>query len=188
MKKIIALGASSSNKSINKMLAIYAASKVAEALMTVVDLNDYMLPLFSVDVEEKSGIPEGAYRFNDLIASADGLVISLAEHNGTYTAVFKNLIDWLTRIDMKVWKGKPILLMATSPGARGGATVLAGAKTYFPFMEGDVVADFSLPSFYDHFSNGAIVNAELESKLNEKVVLFERELKKSEVEKTVVNR
>ena len=113
MKKIIALGASSSRKSINKTLAIHVASKVADASINVIDLNDYILPLYSVDSEEEFGIPKGAYKFNGIIESADGLVISLAEHNGTYTAVFKNLFDWLSRIDMKVWKGKPMLLMST---------------------------------------------------------------------------
>jgi len=177
MKKIIALGASSSSKSINKTLAIYAASKVADASINVIDLNEYMLPLYSVDAEKEKGIPEGAYRFNDMVASADGLVISLAEHNGSYTAVFKNLIDWLSRIDIKVWKGKPMLLMATSPGGRGGASVLAAAKSYFPFMEGNIVADFTLPSFYDNFSNEGISNPELASELDEKIALFELSFK-----------
>ena len=176
MKKIIALGASSSSKSINNTLAIFAASKVADASINVIDLNDYILPLYSVDSEEEFGIPEGAHKFNDIIESADGLVISLAEHNGTYTAVFKNLIDWLSRIDMKVWKGKPMLLMATSPGSRGGESVLEAAKSYFPFMEAAIVADFSLPSFYDNFSNSGITNAVLASQLKEKIALFEQSL------------
>lgn len=178
MKKIIALGASSSRKSINKSLAIHAASKVADASITVIDLNDYILPLYSVDAEKESGIPEAAHRFMDIIASADGLVISLAEHNGTSTAVFKNLIDWLTRIDINVWKGIPMLLMATSPGGRGGANVLAAAKAYFPFMEGNIVADFTLPSFYDNFSNGGIANSELAQQLDEKVTLLEVSMEK----------
>ncbi len=183
MKKIIALGASSSRKSINKTLAIYAASKVADASITVVDLNDYALPLYGIDSEEEFGIPEAAQRFSKTIESADGLVISLAEHNGSYTVVFKNLIDWLSRIDMKVWKGKPMLLMATSPGGRGGASVLAAAKSYFPFMDGEIVADFSLPSFYDNFSNAGIANAELASTLKDKIVALEKalELKKEAV-------
>ncbi|WP_424961426.1 NADPH-dependent FMN reductase [Ekhidna sp.] len=181
MKKIIALGASSSSKSINKTLAMHVASKVADASITIINLNDYLLPLYSVDAEEKFGIPEGAYQFSKVIESADGLVISLAEHNGTYTAVFKNLIDWLTRIDMKVWKGKPMLLMATSPGSRGGATVLAAAKSYFPFMEGDIVADYSLPSFYDNFSNAGVVNRALAAELDEKLALFEDALAKVEM-------
>lgn len=178
MKKVIALGASSSSKSINKTLAVHVASKVADASIHVIDLKDFMLPLYSVDVERESGIPDAAYRFSETIESADGLVISLAEHNGTYTAIFKNLMDWLSRIDMKVWKGKPMLLMATSPGNRGGSTVLAAAKSYFPFMEGDIVADFSLPSFHENFSNAGISNSELAANLKEKIELFEMALEK----------
>lgn len=178
MKKIIAFGASSSRKSINRSLAIYSASKVDDASVNLIDLKDYILPLYSVDLEEEFGIPEGAHKFNRIIESADGLVISLAEHNGTYTAVFKNLIDWLSRIDMKVWKGKPMLLMATSPGNRGGENVLAAAKSYFPFMDANIVADFSLPSFYDNFSNAEIANTELALRLDEKIALFEQSFEK----------
>ncbi|QCK15603.1 NADPH-dependent FMN reductase [Mangrovivirga cuniculi] len=177
MKKIITLGASSSKKSINKTLAIHAASKLVDAEITVINLNEYVFPLYSVDSEEEYGIPEGAHKFNELINTADGLVISLAEHNGTYTAVFKNLIDWLSRIDIKVWKGKPMLLMATSPGGRGGESVLNAAKSYFPFMDGNIVADFSLPSFYDNFSNYGITNIELASRLDEQIALFEKSFK-----------
>jgi len=176
MKNVLVIGGSNSRKSINKALAIHAASKLADASIRVIDLNDYPLPIYSGKLEEESGVPKAAERFNQMIESADGLIISLAEHNGTYTAVFKNLIDWLSRIDIKVWKGKPMLLMATSPGRRGGASVLAAAKSYFPFIEGDIVADFSLPSFYDHFSNSGIANKELAAQLDERIALFERSL------------
>ena len=64
----------------------------------------------------------------------------------------------MSRIDGKLWSDKPMLLMATSPGARGGATVLEIAKGRFPYMGGNIVADFSLPSFDDNFSGGKIAN------------------------------
>lgn len=176
MKKIIALGASSSSKSINKTLAIFAASNVADASIMVLDLNDYSLPLYSVDSEKDVGTPKVAHQFNKIIESADGLVISLAEHNGTYTAVFKNLLDWLSRIDIKVWKDLPMLLLATSPGGQGGASVLAAAKSGFPFMGGNIIADFSLPSFFENFSNAGITNKELAATMNEKIELFEKAL------------
>ncbi len=176
MKKIIAFGGSNSSKSINKTLAIYAASKVSDTSISMIDLNDFKLPLYSIDLEEALGIPEAVHRFNRMIESADGLVISLAEHNGTYTSVFKNLIDWLSRVDMKVWKGKPMLLMATSPGSRGGENVLTAAKSYFPFIEGNIVADFSLPSFYENFSNAGITNPALAEKLHKKIGLFEQSM------------
>ncbi|MDO7171297.1 NADPH-dependent FMN reductase [Mariniflexile sp. AS56] len=165
MKKIIAFAGSNSKESINKKLATYAASLVSEAEVTVLDLNDFELPLFGVDLEAEKGIPENAQQFLDIIKSTDGIVLSLAEHNGAYSTVFKNLFDWMSRIEGKLWSNKPMLLMATSPGARGGASVLDVAKNRFPFMGGHIVADFSLPSFDENFKEGQIVNSELNSSL-----------------------
>lgn len=176
MKKIIALGGSNSKHSINKTLAAYAANKVENVEVNIIDLNHFELPLYGIDFETENGIPENAIKLNNLIESTDGLVISLAEHNGSYTASFKNTLDWLSRIDIKVWKDKPILLLATSPGARGGTIVLQSAKTYFPYLGGNVIADFSLANFYDSFLENEISNAELKKELNHKIQLFKLEL------------
>ncbi|GAB5399238.1 MAG: NAD(P)H-dependent oxidoreductase [Aureisphaera sp.] len=176
MKKVIALGGSNSKNSINKTLAIYTANKIETATTTVVDLNDYEMPLYGVDYETENGIPKNAIKLNSLIESTDGLVISLAEHNGSYSASFKNTLDWLSRIDVKVWKDKPIALLATSPGGRGGRTVLDSAKAYFPYLGGNVTTDFSLPNFYDNFSEDEISDNELKEELSEKIRLFEQQL------------
>ena len=176
MKKILAFAGSSSKTSINKQLAAYAASLIGNAEVNVVDLNDYPLPLYGIDLENESGIAENAQVFLDLIMSADGIVLSLAEHNGAYAAVFKNLYDWMSRIDGKLLSNKPMLLMATSPGARGGATVLDIAKGRFPYMGGNIISDFSLPSFYDNFKDGSITNKDLDNQLKEAVILLEKEI------------
>ena len=110
------------------------------------------------------------------IKASDGIVMSLAENNAAYSAVFKNLFDWLSRLERKTFQGKPMLLMATSPGARGGASVLAMAKERFPRHDANIVADFSLPSFNDNYLNGRIVNSELNKELQEKVKLFKNAL------------
>ncbi|MBW1294987.1 NADPH-dependent FMN reductase [Aquimarina litoralis] len=176
MKNIIALGGSNSKNSINKTLAVYTANKVENTTVQVVDLNEYELPLYGVDFETEHGIPENAKQLNNLITSTDGFVIALAEHNGSYTASFKNTLDWLSRIDMKVWKDKPMLLLATSPGGRGGKTVLESAKSYFPYLGGTVIADFSLPNYYDSFVENEITNVEFKEELSEKIQLFEQHL------------
>ena len=64
--------------------------------------------------------------------------------------------------------------MATSPGGRGGATVLEAAVNYFPFLGANVVADFSLPSFFDNFSENGITNLDLKESLIQKAQLFEQ--------------
>lgn len=52
---VIAFAASSSKKSINKQLVTYAASLLETARVEVLDLNDFELPLFSVDKEQELG-------------------------------------------------------------------------------------------------------------------------------------
>ena len=67
MKKILAFGASSSRKSLNKRFASYAASLVPDAEVNLIDLNDYEMPLFSVDRERENGHPEEAKKFKEEI-------------------------------------------------------------------------------------------------------------------------
>lgn len=165
MKKLLALGASTSSGSINREFAVFAASQVGGAEVTELDLRSYQLPIYSADEEEENGVPTDAQDFLDVIRAHDGVVISMAEHNG-YSAAFKNLYDWASRIDQKIWADKPMLLLATSPGARGGATVIEAAKATFPRMGAHLVASFSLPAFYDNFSSAdGVVDAELKTGL-----------------------
>ena len=170
--KILAFGGSTSSSSINRQLANHAAGKVPAGEVTNLDLSQFTLPIYSSDEEETNGIPADAQAFKDLINSHDGIIVSLAEHNGSYAAAFKNLYDWVSRIDQNVWSDKPMLLMASSPGGRGGATVLDAAKATFPRMGANLKAAFSLPSFYDHFSADGISDAALETELNSAVQAF----------------
>ena len=176
MKNIIAFAGSNSKQSINKQLATYAANLVSEAKVEVLDLNDFELPLYGIDYETEHGIPDSAKVFLEKIKSSDGIVLSLAEHNGAYATVFKNIFDWMSRIDGKLWSEKPMLLMATSPGSRGGSSVLELAKGRFPFMGGNIIADFSLPMFNDNFSEEKIVNKILQEEILNKVALFSKAL------------
>ncbi|MBA6155346.1 NAD(P)H-dependent oxidoreductase [Tenacibaculum sp. S7007] len=176
MKKIIAFAGSNSKNSINKQLATYAANLLEDVSVTVLDLNDYPLSVYGIDEEAENGIPENATNFLNEIKDSDGVVLSLAEHNGNFSVAFKNVFDWMSRIDQKLWSHKPILVMATSPGGRGGASVLSIAKAGFPHMGGNVVTDFSLPSFYDNFKDGRIVNEEQNEKLKEAVVTFQKSI------------
>ena len=176
MKKVVTIAGSNSQKSINKLLIEYAASLLKEVEIITIDLNDYILPIYGEDFEAENGIPTAVKRLDEIIDSADGFVISLAEHNGSYTAVFKNIIDWLSRINMQIWRERPMLLFATSPGGRGGATVLQSASAYFPFLGGKIIETFSLPSFYDNFKDGEVIEENYRRELEDKTVRFSKEL------------
>lgn len=172
MKKIVAFAGSNSKNSINKKLAAYTAHQVANATVNVLDLNDYDLPLYGIDEELENGIPQAAHDLLNTLHAADGIVLSLAEHNGAYATAFKNAFDWMSRINTKLWNDIPMFLMATSPGGRGGATALEIAKGRFPYMGGNIIADFSLPSFGDNFSEEGIKDETLAKSLKEKIQAF----------------
>ncbi|KJF84796.1 NADPH-dependent FMN reductase [Photobacterium phosphoreum] len=161
--KLLTFAASSSSQSINKHLATYAASLVTYADIDVLDINDFEMPLYSSDRENESGIPSLAQEFLDRIAQADAIIISFAEHNGSYTAAYKNLFDWASRINPKVYQNKPMVLLATSPGPGGANTVLTAAVNSAPYFAGNVKASLSIPSFYDNFDvvTGKVTNAKL---------------------------
>lgn len=149
--KIVAFAASNSSQSINRALASWTAHLVPGAEVDLLDLNDFEMPIFSEDRERESGHPPAAGAFLGRIAAADALVISYAEHNGSFSAAYKNVVDWASRISRKVFQHKPTLILATSPGAGGAASVLALAERSAPSMGANVLAAVSVPSFHDHF-------------------------------------
>ena len=151
--KILAIGASNNSNSINRTLAVYAAGLVEGAEVEVLDIQGYEMPLYSDEREQRFGQPLQARNFFKKIGGADALVISFAEHNGSYTAAWKNLFDWTSRIDIRVFQGKPTVYLATSPGPGGARSVLAAAEGSAPFFGADLVGSLSIPGFHSVFDN-----------------------------------
>lgn len=127
--KVLAFAASNSRQSINRALVDHALKRfgdefVSDLRVNLLDLNDFEMPIYSIDRESEGGIPAGAREFYEHIGSSDAVLVSFAEHNGTVTAAWKNIFDWMSRIDTKVWQGKPLAILAATPGPRAGAGVL----------------------------------------------------------------
>jgi NAD(P)H-dependent FMN reductase len=170
--KILAFAATSSKHSINKQL-IASATQILEetsrgdVTVETIDLNDYEMPIYSIDRQNEGGIPQLAHDFFDKIGEADAVLISFAEHNGFYTAAYKNLFDWTSRIDMAVYQNKPTVMLSTSPGPSGGANALRTAVESAVFFGNDVVGNLSIPSFYDNFdaTTQTLTHSDLEGEL-----------------------
>ena len=175
-KKIIAFAGSNSKHSINNKLVVLATKQLKNVEVKLLDLNDFEMPLYGIDKENKNGFPENTKRFNELLNTTDGILLSLAEHNGAYTVAFKNIFDWVSRIDQMVWKNKPMLLMSTSPGGRGGASVMEMAMNKFPRMGAEIIANFSLPSFHTNYSETKILNEQLNREFLKSIDKFEKAL------------
>jgi len=176
--KVVGFAGSNSKTSINKQFVKFTLEQIEDHETELLDLNDFEIPMFSVDREDFDGYPDKVKDFVDIIQSADGLVVSLAEHNGAYTAVFKNLMDWCSRYELKFFKAVPMLLLSTSPGGCGGGNSMKLAMDRFPKFDANIIANFSLPKFDDNFDNNkGILDQELQSKFEEKLQEFKNELK-----------
>ena len=168
--KILAIAATNHKDSMNKKLLHYVASRFEDGIDTeVTDLLDYELPLYRQDREQNDGIPQAAQDFYQKIGDADAVIISFAEHNGAFTAVYKNLFDWMSRIDQKVYQDKPVILMAASPGPRGGAGVLGAAEMGASYFGMNVKAKVSVPTFQDNFDieTGEIINPDIQKQIQD---------------------
>ena len=169
--KILAFAGSNSTVSINKKLVTFASTFFSDDEVEILDLNDFEMPIYKREIELASGTPQKALDFAAKIDECYLILLSTPENNGNFPAVFKNLMDWISRIKgRKVFGGKPMFLMATSDGGRGGASVLEIAEKRFPFDGAEVIEIFSLPKFSEYFdAEKGIVNEEKLEEFKEKV-------------------
>ncbi len=169
--KILAFAGSNSTVSINKKLVTFASTFFPDDEVEILDLNDFEMPIYKRETELASGIPQKPIDFAAKIDECDLILLSTPENNGNFPAVFKNLMDWISRIKgRKIFGGKPMFLMATSDGGRGGASVLEIAEKRFPFDGAEVLEIFSLPKFSEYFdAEKGIVNEEKLEEFKEKI-------------------
>lgn len=172
MAQLLAFAGSNSSTSINFKLVKYTAELVQNQEVQVFNLANYPFPMYSIDIETKEGYSNSLVEFKEDIQKADGLIISVNEHNGSPSAYFKNVLDWLSRLERKFMQDKKVLLMATSPGKRGGIGALELVENLLPRFGADVVATFSLPSFNENFGSDGISDAELAAAHQQALQLF----------------
>jgi len=113
--------------SLNRKLARQAVEALVRAGIptTFADLRDYPMPLYDGDLEAAQGLPPAAKAFKELVRAHDYLVIVSPEHNGSFPALVKNVIDWTSRGEpgeefLAAFRGKSAALLSASPGPGGG--------------------------------------------------------------------
>ena len=99
----------------------------------LIDLRDYMLPLFQEPVSPK--YVKGDYRTPDInrwaqkIAALDGFIIVTPEYNHGYPSGLKNNIDYLYH----EWSKKPVAYVGY--GLSGGASAISQLRTVATELE-----------------------------------------------------
>ena len=134
--RILAFSGSARKESLNrKFLGVAVqAVRAAGGEVTLIDLNDYELPLYHGDLEEAKGLPANAVKLIELITRHAALLIASPEYNSSITAVFKNTIDWVSRPapgGRSPFSNKIVALMSASAGALGGLRGLVHVRAIF---------------------------------------------------------
>lgn len=137
--KILAFAGALRKDSLNKKMIKIAVKGAEEAgaLVTLIDLKDYPLPIYDQDIEDSQGLPENALKLKKLFMENDGFLLACPEYNSSITGVLKNVIDWVSRpakgetVYLCCFIGKVVLLMSASPGNLGGMRGLVHVKSIF---------------------------------------------------------
>jgi NAD(P)H-dependent FMN reductase len=137
------------------------------------------LIVYSEDEQRDNGFPSSINQIYKHIQASTGIIISVNEHNSNPSAFFKNVLDWLSRLDRKFMEGKKVFLISASTGARGGMSALEVVKNLISRFGGEVVDTFSFPTFNENFSSDhkTVVNEELKTEILSKLQQFENQLK-----------
>lgn len=136
--------ASNSDTSINRQVA----DKINEKLnLNIIEITGGAIPMYS-PMEEAKGIPEEIKRIYDLIVSEKKLNIFTPEYNGYTTPYFKNIFDWLSRVEHSFLKDIDVKIITVTPGAMGGASVRKILSESLPYFGANSVETYGLGDFY----------------------------------------
>lgn len=131
MPSILIFAGSARRGAFSRQLAAAATTLVSEAggKPTLIDLADFDTPLYNADIEDAKGIPQTVLDFRRLVATHHGIMIATPEYNGFVTPLLLNMLCWASRPSPgddfgAVFQGKPVALMAASPGRLGGVRVI----------------------------------------------------------------
>lgn len=172
MSSILAFAGSNSSTSINYRLVKYTVTLIPNHSVQVLNMANFPFQMYSEDREKSEGFSNALVEFHNDIKESKGLIISVNEHNGNPSAYFKNILDWLSRLDRKFLDNKKIFLMGTSGGKRGAQGSLEVTTKLLPRFGAEIVSSFSLPLFRENFEDEVITDKNLVQEHKEALELF----------------
>ena len=174
--KLIALAGSTRRGSFNRAILAPAVSAASDAgaEVTLIDLNDFVLPLYHQNLEDDEGIPEAAKQLKALFRAADGLIFASPEHNSTYSALLKNTIDWCSRAEsddeppLVAYAGKSAVLFSASPGPLGGLRGLFALREMLQNLRVTVYSEIlAVRSAHEVVKDGVLADAKWSKKIGD---------------------
>jgi len=151
MAALLAMAGSNSATSINFKLVKYTVGLISGNEVQLLNMANFPFPMYSEDNEREMGFSNSLVELRNDIMKAKGVIISVNEHNSNPSAYFKNVLDWLSRLEIKFLEDTEVLLMSTSPGKRGAQGSLEIVEKLLPRFGAKICATYSLPSFHQNF-------------------------------------
>jgi len=128
MTKILLFTGSIGHNSVNVKLVRYIERILLEkgGNAEFFDIAAEDIPMFN---ENNIVVPDEILRLKEKINGAGGIVIASPEYNGFFTPRLKNIVDFLSIADNKLWHSKFVATVAASPGKMGGIRALPYLRT-----------------------------------------------------------
>lgn len=134
--KILVLPGSTRSGSHNVRLAALAAKELTllDAEVTRISLQDYPLPIFEADLENRTGTPENAVKLKQMIMAHQGVFIASPEYSASVTPLLKNALDWVSRVRERgdpayaAYKNRVFAIASASPTTTGGLRSLMALR------------------------------------------------------------
>lgn len=158
--RILAFAGSARRESFNRKLLNVAIQAVREkgGLVNLIDLNEFAMPLYHGDLEDRDGMPPNAMKLVDLIVAHTGLLIASPEYNSFPTPLLKNTLDWCTRAEDNPFVGKVAAVVSASPGAFGALNSLRHVRHLLLHLGCHVVPSYtSVPKAGDAFDDRGVL-------------------------------
>lgn len=107
------ISASGSADSINEKVMEDFVSYLEEKAISfdILNLRDFSdIPLLL----DKNPIPERIKELHSSLLGYGCVVIFAPEHNGYFSAFFKNILDWISLLDITIWENSKLIIVSAS--------------------------------------------------------------------------
>lgn len=146
---MLSIIASNSKNSINRMVANEINQNVE---LNILNINQEQVPMYSPELESE-GIPNEIQKIYQEIQKEDHIVIFTPEYNGYTTPFFKNIFDWVSRVQHQFLEQKKVTIISVSPGPSGGSSVRSIMSASLPFFGATQISDYGIGDYYTKLEN-----------------------------------
>lgn len=125
----------------------------------IIELEGLGLPLYTLECETSSGVPENVKLLSQKLGEVSGFVFVAPEYNGGLPPVSVNMINWLSRSggDWRAAFDRKMVLLASCSGG-GGANLMRVMNTQLQHLGAIVLPRPVLVNSSKPFSKEAAMN------------------------------